>query len=78
MKGAVPAECITSSFELEGCPSFCKELTHSLSHRWSQAEATGGIAAAKPFDIKDSLQEEKKGVPYTPTIYFFFFLRGGC
>lgn len=45
-----------------GCPSFCRELTCSLSHLWSQAEAAGGLTAAKLFDIKseDSLQEEKR------------------
>lgn len=49
-------------FELGGCPSFCRELTCSLSHLWSQAEAAGGLTAAKLFDIKseDSLQEEKR------------------
>lgn len=54
MKGDVSAERIPSScfaLDLGGCSSFCRELTCSLSHRWSQ-----------PFDIKskDSLQEEKR------------------
>lgn len=48
-------------FELGGCPSFCRELTCSLSHHWSQAGAAGGIAAAESFDIKSKvfLQEVK-------------------